>query len=194
MNTTREFPYDDSMLENKDINVEENNFIDEFCNSIFCKKVLPEETLYYKLTNALKNELFSDYVWIINIKNEKLLTQSEKDNLPDKDLIKNIIEAIYYPTIRNSADGDNFAIKPDVINKGALRFEQVEYIEIIEVIDNRYKYKILDIANIIENDQIRWMNLNNYWTVFDDFEELYFTTEHGVFEAYNRNGDKIEPG
>jgi hypothetical protein len=151
-------------VELKDINIQDNKIIADFLAKTFCKKLTDDEKLYYKLTIAIA-----------------------------KMHIRNNFHGLLYPTIQYSANADNIVLTKDAIDNNYLQLRQVEFAEILNVKDNRYCYKILDIAEEISGNLINWKNLNKTWTVYDDSDEIYFTDEFGSLEAYNYNGDIIQP-
>jgi len=105
----------------------------------------------------------------------------------------NKFSGLFYPTVRLHAEEDNFAIDKETIDKGLLDVEGIEFIEVLDKLENRYKYRIIDIADNIKNGNINWKNLNKHWSVYDDSDELVFVEESGHIIAYNSNGDIINP-
>lgn len=100
-------------------------------------------------------------------------------------------KGLMYPTIRMNADADNLAITQMAMDKGFLQFEKVEFIEIIEVNNNVYTYKILDVAFKITEGEIKWKNLSSFW-ITDSINHLYLIDDNNEVFAYNCQGDIIE--
>lgn len=163
LGAAREIPFM-PIEELKHVDPQDNKVIADFLARTFCKKITDEEKLHYKLTIAIA-----------------------KKHIRDK------FNGLLYPTIQYSANADNISLTKNVIDQNYLHLQQVEFAEILEVKDNRYCYKILDIADELSGDLINWKNLNKTWTVYDDSDDLYFTDEFGNFQAYNSNGDIIHP-
>jgi hypothetical protein len=169
----------------------DNDYIAEFLSTAFSKKILPGEISYYKLTNAIaKIFLFAKVADETDYNKLKLIPR--KDIESEKYLVPQI-DGLHYPTIQNTGMGENFAIKPEVIDNGLLEIDKIEYIEITDIIDNRYQYKIIDISFEINDSNIVWQNLDHQWSLFDDTEDINFVEESGQFEAYTSNGEKLEP-
>lgn len=146
------------------LDIKENKIIAEFLAQAFCKSHFQGNLDYYKLTNAIaKKHIASDF------------------------------HGLLYPTIQYSANADNMALTKKTIDSHYLRIEQVEYIEVDKIINNKYAYKILDISKEIINDKINWMNTDKSWIVSDEDDDVYFTDEFGALEAYDSEGNLIPP-
>lgn len=172
----------------------DDNFVANEIGALFCKKVTSEESHYYNLTNAIaKKYLFADVI----TKNYNVTPIFELS--PNSELHKNEYNSsqqfpgIVYPTIHNDGIADNFAIKKQAIDDGIIKFEKAEYIEIVDVKDNMYKYKIIDIASEIIDSKIDWKNLKREWYLYDDTDDINFVFENGSYNAYTAFGDLLEP-
>jgi hypothetical protein len=175
------------------VNVEDNFMANEL-GEIFCKAVLPDESHYYKLTNAIaKKYLFADVITRNYNTNPPFDKSDSTANNEDDFNTPQQFPGIVYPTIRNEAIGDNFAIKKETIDDEILDFHKVEYIEIVDIKTNRYRYKIIDFASEIINSKIQWLDINQHWHVFDDTDEINICSDNGIFEAYTSDGNLIEP-
>lgn len=168
------------------------DLISDYLGELFCKKILPEENYYYKLTNAIAKKHFNarpkDYNNPI-----KLDSNSLPIDLNKKDFTLNNFPGLTYPTIQNDGIADNFVILKEAIDDNILEFNKVEYIEIVDIINNQYKYKIIDIAFEIKNSKIEWKKLDKQWHLYDDTEEINFVEENGLFLAFTPFGDLIDP-
>jgi hypothetical protein len=161
LSAKREIPVE-SLEKALKLSIDENQIIAEFLAQSFCKNPLQENPEYFKLTNAIaKNHFSTDF------------------------------HGLLYPTIQYSANADNIALTKETIDSNYLRIEQIEYIEVTEIENNKYTYKILDISQEVMNGQIKWGNSDKIWIVTDEDEDIYFTDEFGSIEAYDCNGNLI---
>src|ERR1035437_124146 len=149
-------------------NNEEIQYIDDFLSKTFCQPI--KDITTYKLTISIAKYLLSD------INGNNFINYNGFDGL-------------FYPTIRFNANANNIALKPYVIDQKKLSFDRVEFIEIIEYKDDKYKYKIKDIGESTSEDLLLWKNLQHSWTVDDESDELYFVDD----VAYNALGEIIPP-
>jgi hypothetical protein len=146
-------------------------------------KFYDEENLY--IANYLA-KTFSQRINSSNLDVYRLTIPIAKKHFPEDQF-----HGLIYPTIQFNANAENLAIKPVAIDNNFIEFERVEYIEVIELVENKYKYKILDVSDSILNDKIVWKNLKQTLTVTDDNDELYFIEDEGEIIAYNEKGDVI---
>ena len=145
-----------------------NNLIADYLALAFCQNISELEKYLYKLTIAIAR---------IHL----------------KEAGKYKFAGLYYPTIRLNGEEENFAINKNIIDLGLLDFIGIQFIQIVEKLNNRYKYTILDTAEEITNYSINWNDSVNQWTVYEDSEELYFIEDNGSVLAYNQDGDQIPP-
>jgi hypothetical protein len=146
-----------------------NQAIADYLAKSFCQDICVKTNYLYKLTNAIARVHLS--------------------NANDK-----MFSGLIYPTIQFRANEDNFAIRKNTIDKGLFDINAIHFIEILEVKENRYKYRTIDQADEINNNgNIKWKNLDKKWTRFDDSEDIVFVSENGDVLAYNENGDIIAP-
>ncbi|MDB5002131.1 MAG: hypothetical protein JWQ34_356 [Mucilaginibacter sp.] len=154
---------------NDDVRFGEVNYIvADFLAKTFCQPISEINDYLYKLTIAIA-----------------------KVHL--KDITGNKFSGLFYPTVRFNGDEENFAIIKDTIDKGLLDFDRAEFIEVLDKCENRYKYRIINVAGTIIDESIIWNNPTDKWTVYDDSDELVFVEEHGHIRAYNNSGDIINP-
>lgn len=146
-----------------------NQFIADYIYKLFCQDIPLEKSYLYKMTNAIAK-----------------LHLLEATN--------NMFSGLFYPTIQFQANEDNYAIKKETIDKGLLDFIRIEFIEVLDIQDKRYKYRILDVSDEIQNDRnIIWKNSDKQCTVYDDTDELVFVSENNTVVAYNEEGEIINP-
>ena len=143
-------------------------FIADFLANKFCQQISEEEKYLYNETIAIAK------VHLQNVYGNKF-------------------SGLFYPTVQLNAEEENFAINKATIDHGLLDCERVEFIEVINKVANRYKYRIIDVAENIDSGVIIWENLNRQWTVFDDSEDLNFVKEDGQAIAYDKDAEVIEP-
>lgn len=101
----------------------------------------------------------------------------------------NEFDGLLYPTIKYNAKADNIVLKKHVIDFNKLSFERVEFIKIVDYSDNKYQYKILDVAESLTDNIIEWKNLSKTWKVNDESDDLYFVDG----KAFNEYGNEIYP-
>lgn len=142
---------------------EENMYMNEYFSKCFSQNIESDTTNLYKKTIPIAKRLFHD------------------------DLFMGLI----YPTIQYNAKYENLAIIPKALDNQFLEAIEFEFIEVVEIIDGRYKYKIIDYADTKSENTIEWLRLTNQWTRYDDDDDLYFVKIDGKYEAYNQYGDNI---
>jgi hypothetical protein len=149
---------------------EANVLVQNFLAKRFSQKNLNDNFLLYNLTNAIAEKHFSESDGVEGAK----------------------IKGLMYPTILMEANADNIAISQITVDKDYLIFDTVEYVEIVEVKDNVYIYRILDVAFKVIEERIQWKNLDCNW-VADSSNELYLVEEGNEIFAYNLEGKLIDP-
>lgn len=161
-NRTTEF------MKNREVDLSvANEYVANYLAKTFCQFIGKDNSNLYKLTNAIAAVHLADY-------------HSGK------------FSGFHYPTVKLNGIEDNFAIIKSTIDHGLLDFERVDYVEIIEQLDDFYVYKILDTADHIEHGRIKWKNLGDQW-VCKDSEELFFVEENVRFIAYDIEGNEVSP-
>ena len=103
--------------------------------------------------------------------------------------ILNEIDGVLYPTIKYNANANNIVLKKKSVDTGKVILDRIEFIEIVDCIDNKYQYKIIDVSEGVKDDIIQWNNLQDSWTINDEVEDIYFVDK----KAFNEAGDEIEP-
>ena len=145
----------------------ENNIkTNEHLKKAFSSKIEKSEEEKYKITIAIATILF---------------------NKPTEFLHLQDCPGLLYHTIRLEDEADNIVLKPWIIDKGIVEFQQVEYIEIIDKSDNKYTYKLLDYADTIKDGQIQWKNLQKTWILTDESDGFVFVDD----EMFTISGDLI---
>lgn len=150
-------------------NSRENVLVQNFLAKTFSQKISDNNNYLYKITNAIAEKHYSE------------------GGISDALMFKGLV----YPTIRMNANADNFAITQLAIDKGFLKFEKVEYIEILKGVNDSFSYKILDVAFNICNKEIQWKNLCKNWIV-DSSDEIYLVEEGNEILAYDSLGEVIK--
>lgn len=115
--------------------------VQNFLAKTFSQKISDDDFYLYNITNAIAEKHFSEGDTFEYAK----------------------FKGLMYPTIRMEANADNLALTQLAIDKDFLKFEKVEYVEVINLNDNIYTYKILDVAFKINAEEIQWKNLNSNW-------------------------------
>jgi len=149
------------------VSIGNSPFVAEYLAKSFCQPISEENNDMYKMTIAIAR---------VHLQN----------------VIGNKFSGLFYPTVQMNAEDENFAIIKETIDHGLLDLERVEFIEIIDKKENRYQYKVIDVADGMRGNTIDWKNLNKSWTVYDDSDELFIVKESGQFIAYNENGDIVD--
>ncbi|MBK7638675.1 MAG: hypothetical protein IPJ22_01055 [Bacteroidetes bacterium] len=88
------------------------------------------------------------------------------------------------------ANGDNVVIKEEFIKNGYLKFEEVEYIEVLDYNPEimEFKIKVLDVANEISNDGlILWKNMDFSYQWTPDDKEIVIKNKDGFWDIKPRN-------
>lgn len=143
-------------------------FIQEYLGKKFCQ--FYHNTKSYILTIPIAKFLLGE------VSGNSLINYSE-------------FEGLVYPTIRYSANAHNLALKPLVIEQSKIFLDRVEFIEIMNIYDNKYEYRIVDISDKQNQGALIWKELNNSWLLNDEDDDLYFVD--GV--AYNELGEEVSP-
>ena len=141
--------------------------IDKFLASEFTRKVNAGKEHLYKISIAIAEQHFHD----------------------------DIFDGLMYPTVAMKGMADNFAFKPEVINK-KLVIKKVEYIRIEECLnDSEYKISVLDFADSFTKDgQIEWKGRRPQWVLREKGETLNIAVENGKWVARNSDGEIVELG
>lgn len=151
---------------------ENNVFSNAYFKSAFSRRIETEE--YHKLTIAIARKF-----------NAGNPTGQEGSSTPFAGMI--------YHTSRLDDTADNIALKPNVIDVGLLELQKLEFIEILSVENDKYRYRILDYAESVQNGNIKWYNLENSYTLDDESDDAYFVLDGTEVNLYNSEGDVIDP-
>lgn len=143
----------------------------ELLGRLFTRENFNSDEAYYELTNRIRYAITNG-----NISNFNNRT----------------MDGLKYPTIRNNGKSDCLALFPRVVDQGLINFEKIEFIEILEV-GEFYKYKILDVANSITDEQIDWLEMKETYINSTDLDDLEILEEGGKIYCYNIFGDRLEP-
>lgn len=141
-------------------------------------KYLPDESSNYN--NAIDN-VFS-HLFSLDIEDNKYnLTIAIAELFLNNDEFA----GLQYPTIPMRANGDNVVIKEEFIKNGYLKFEEVEYIEVLDYNPGtmEYKIKVLDVANEVSDDGvILWNNLDIAYQWTPDVKEIVVKNKDGFWD------------
>jgi hypothetical protein len=192
LGTTRQRPFNKKALDDLEQN-DGDLMTTEFLGSVFCKTVLPGKESFYRLTSAISNMYINQQVimgtdFYTPDNSVDIFPQHPRGHKDDQEF-----PGIQYPTIRNNGMEDNFAIKPAAIDSHLLELERVEYVEIGNMLGDKYQYKLLDIAFSLNGSKINWLNLNKTWCFSEDQDDIVFISEDNQVKAYTSDGDVIDP-
>jgi hypothetical protein len=147
----------------------EYDIISNYLSKTFSQPIRDEKI--YNLTIAIARRLIGEVVFKTG-----------------SDLLKEF-DGLMYPTIKYNANADNVVLRKNAIDFNKLSIDRVEYIKIIDCIDNKYRYKILDVSDSIDDNLIVWKDLSSTWTVSDESDDIYFENN----KAFTELGDEIQP-
>jgi hypothetical protein len=152
------------------INEDNRNAISFFKNA-FSKKIEAQE--YKKLTIAIARKFYDTSLTFKNRTTEW--------------------SGLLYHTTRLDGVADNIVLKKEILDFGLVIVQEIEYVEIIEVKNDRYVYKLLDFAYMVEDGKIKWINPVNTWIMTDETEDFYFGETESGFALYTADGEIIKP-
>jgi hypothetical protein len=85
----------------------------------------------------------------------------------------------------------NILLKKDVIDNKRVRFESVEYIEVIGKNEGKFTYKLLDYAEKIKEEEIQWKNFDRTWILDDESDDVTYREEGKESNFYTFDGEVI---
>jgi hypothetical protein len=85
----------------------------------------------------------------------------------------------------------NILLKKDVIDSKRVRFESVEYIEVIGKSEDKFTYKLLDYAEKIKEEEIQWKNFDRTWILDDESDDVTYREEGKDSNFYTFDGEVI---
>lgn len=170
MASNRELPSYAKEKVGKPEEIGSNKLVGNFLAETFCQKISENEHEKYLLTNAISEKHFSEN--------------------PQEGVVH--IQGLMYPTIKMNANADNISLEKQTIDDNYLKFEKVEYIEILQVEQEKFTYKIIDIAFNVTEENIIWENMDFHW-IGDTSIDLVIIKQDNILQAYNYEGDIIEP-
>jgi hypothetical protein len=158
-------------LENIDDEVrsEHINRLQEFLKNKFSKKLENPED--YRTTNAIAR-IFYD----ANI---------------DPDTNRARFDGFIYHATNLDHYATNILLKKDVIDSKRVRFESVEYIEVIDKNEGKFTYKLLDYAEKIKEEKIQWKNFDRTWILDDESDDVTYRDEGKDSNFYTFDGEVI---
>lgn len=149
---------------------DQNRMFRELMSEVFMHQVNDSDRHHYKLTIALA-ELHLGEI---------------------KDYSKQFA-GIIYPSVRMFANGDNFALKPEIVN-GNIEFKKAAHIRINDMSENSFSITNIDAAIELDKDgSLKWLGHLPHWVLNKPFQEAKFTVTEGQDEYgdYERNKDGL---
>jgi len=142
-----------------------NEAVSVFLAEIFTRIVRVGSEHEYKLSVAIAEKLFADYIF----------------------------DGLLYPTVAMRGNADNFALKLRYANNN-LQFLKAEYARIEHVRDFAFDITWLDTATELEGDgTIRWKGRLDQWVIKEPCGQLTFTAQNGDWIARDRAGEIVRP-
>jgi hypothetical protein len=154
---------------NDELRSENSNRLQKFLKNKFSKKLENQED--YKTTNAIAR-IFYD----ANI---------------DTNTNRVRFDGFIYHTTNLDHYATNILLRKDVIDSKRVRFESVEYIEVIDKNEDTFTYKLLDYAEKIKDDLIQWKNFDRTWILDDESDDVTFREEGKDSNFYTFDGEVI---
>lgn len=149
---------------------DKNRILRELMSEAFMDEVKDSEKYRYKLTIALAE------LHLMKIKN---YTKQ--------------FAGIIYPSVRMSANGDNFALSPQFVDKDLL-FKKATHIRINNKDKKSFSINNLDTAIELDDDgSLIWLGRLPHWVLNEPFQEAKFTVIEGRDEYgdYERSKDGL---
>jgi len=141
---------------------DQNRVLRELMSKEFMREVSGPESHHYKLTTAIAE------LHLGEIKNH---TKQ--------------FAGIIYPSVRMSANGDNFALIPQFVDQN-LKFKKATHIKINKKDGNSYSINKLDAAiELNEDESLKWLGRLPHWVLNKPFQEATCTATAGK----DKNGD-----
>lgn len=141
---------------------DENRIFRELMSKEFMREVADSECHHYKLTTALAE------LHLGEIKNHAKQ-----------------FAGIIYPSVKMSANGDNFALTPKFVDQ-YLEFKKATHIKITKKDGNSFSINKLDAAIELNDDEsLKWLGRLPHWVLNKPFQEAKCTATAGK----DKNGD-----
>ncbi len=142
-----------------------NLLVHDYLALKFSKSIMPGEEQYYRLTIAISRKLFKS----------------------------DLFSGLLYPAIAMAGNADNIVLKKEFVDK-SLEFKSIEYIEIKGMKDRQYEIEILDSATKMDQmGNFLWLGRRLHWQIKENGGELTMKSENGMWSAYDRDGNCVEP-
>jgi hypothetical protein len=100
-------------------------------------------------------------------------------------------DGFIYHTTRPDNYTANILLRKDVVDSKRVRFESVEYIEVIGKNEDTFTYKLLDYAEKIKEELIQWKNFDRSWILDDESDDVTFREEGNEGNFYTFDGEVI---
>ncbi len=144
--------------------------VDEFLSSFFSVDVPDGREELYKRTIAVA---------------EKLMPEPTVEGAYRFD-------GLMYPTIPMSGNCENFALKPDFVDRG-IEFVRAEFLEIRSIDGMRIEFDILEFANSARSDGVlEWKRRPGQWVLPGPGDILRLRAdEQGAWVAVNEKGEEV---
>lgn len=138
---------------------DDNRILRELMSKEFMRQVSDSERQYYKITTALAE-----------------LHLGEIKNHPKQ------FAGIIYPSLKMSANGDNFALNPDYVDRH-VEFKKATHIKITKRDGNSFSIKKIDEAiELYADNSLKWLGRLAHWVLNKPFQEATFTAAAGKDE------------
>ncbi len=138
---------------------DDNRILRELMSKEFMRQVSDSERHYYKITTALAE-----------------LHLGEIKNHPKQ------FAGIIYPSLKMSANGDNFAFNPEFV-ECHVEFKKATHIKIAKRDGNSFSIKKIDEAIELHADNsLKWLGRIAHWVLNERFQEATFTAAAGKDE------------
>lgn len=143
-----------------------NKEIREYFSQEFTKDVKKGEEHLYKISVAIAEKHFHD----------------------------KLFHGLLYPSIAMLAEADNFALKPEVVDRD-LTIERVKFVEVFKE-TSKLEYQVINLDsadNFAEDGEIKWKGPPQKWILDKTNSTFLFKVENGKWVARDNNGNVIEP-
>jgi hypothetical protein len=100
-------------------------------------------------------------------------------------------DGLIYHTTSLEDYAANILLRKDVIDSKRVRFDSVEYIEVIGKNEGTFTYKLLDYAEKIKEEVIQWKNFDRTWILDDESDDVTYREDGDDGNFYTFDGEII---